>query len=110
MTAHAQQLATARYVAAAVAYLTGELRRLLAVVVVEHNRLLTLAERHGELEALLALLGEVAATCSGGQQGEVERLVRERRGILPALLHPYETNRRPSRWILSELEALAEGL
>lgn len=86
VTAHAQQVATARYVAAAVAYLTGELRRLLAVVVVEHNRLLTLAERHGELEALLALLGEVAATCSGGQQGEVERLVRRIRTQLPKLL------------------------
>lgn len=41
---------------------------------------------------------------------EVAQLVREQRGILPALLHPYETNRRPSRWILSELQAIAEGL
>jgi transposase-like protein len=86
VAAHAQELAAARYVAAAVAYLTDELRRLLAVVVVERERLLTMAERQGELEALLDLLDQVAATSRGRQQTEVVRLARRIRTQLPQLL------------------------
>jgi phosphatidylserine/phosphatidylglycerophosphate/cardiolipin synthase-like enzyme len=41
---------------------------------------------------------------------EVERLVRERHGILPALLHPYDTDKPPARWLLYEIQSLAEGL
>jgi hypothetical protein len=86
VAAHAQELAAARYVAAAVAYLTDELRRLLAVVVVERERLLTMVERQSELEALLDLLDQVAATSRGRQQAEIVRLARRIRRQLPQLL------------------------
>jgi hypothetical protein len=86
IAAHAQEVAAAKRCAAAVAYLTGELCRLLAVVVVESNRLLAPSERHGELDALLDLLDDVAATSPAGQQAEVEHLARRIRTQLPKLL------------------------
>ncbi len=41
---------------------------------------------------------------------EVEARVREKRGILPALIHPYQTGRMPGLWLLQQIESLAEGL
>jgi phosphatidylserine/phosphatidylglycerophosphate/cardiolipin synthase-like enzyme len=41
---------------------------------------------------------------------EVEERVREKRGILPALVHPYQTGKMPGMWLLQELQSLAEGL
>ena len=40
---------------------------------------------------------------------EVEKLVAEKRGILPALIHPYQTGKMPGMWFLQELQSLAEG-
>jgi hypothetical protein len=86
VAAHARDLAEAKAVADGVGYLTQELRRLLAVVVVAHERLLTSAERQRELEAVLSLLEEVAAKGPVPQQAEVVRLARRIRGQLPKLL------------------------
>lgn len=41
---------------------------------------------------------------------EVEKLVAKKRGILPALIHPYQTGRMPGMWFLQELQSLAEGM
>lgn len=84
--AHARDLAAAKQVADGIRYLTQELRRLLAVVVVAQERLLTPVERQRELEALLRLLEEVAATSPATQQAEVVRLARRIQGQMPRLL------------------------
>lgn len=63
-------------VADGIGYLTQELRRLLAVVVVAYARLLTPVERQRELDAVLCLLSEVAATSPATQQDEVVQLTR----------------------------------
>jgi hypothetical protein len=84
--AHARDLAEAKRVADGIGYLTQELRRLLAVVVVAHERLLTPVERQRELEAVLSLLEEVAATSPATQQAEVVRLARRIQGQMPKLL------------------------
>jgi phosphatidylserine/phosphatidylglycerophosphate/cardiolipin synthase-like enzyme len=41
---------------------------------------------------------------------EVEKLVAKKRGILPALIHPYRTGKMPGMWFLQELQSLAEGV
>jgi transposase-like protein len=72
--------------AAGVAYLTGEVRRLLGVVVVEHGRRRDLASRRADLAAALALLDEVAATAPAAPRGEVAKLHRHLTEALPGLL------------------------
>jgi phosphatidylserine/phosphatidylglycerophosphate/cardiolipin synthase-like enzyme len=44
------------------------------------------------------------------KSAEVERLVAKKHGILPALIHPYSTDKMPGSWLLQEFQALAEGL
>jgi Transposase len=85
-TAHAADVAAAERVAGDVAYLTQELRRLLAVVVIERQTLLTPEQRQVELDALLRLLDAVAADAPGDLQGEVQALARRVRRQLPKLL------------------------
>jgi len=41
---------------------------------------------------------------------EVAKRVRAKRGVLPALIHPYQTGRMPGLWFLQHLESLVEGL
>jgi len=84
--AHATDLANAQRVAEGVCYLTQELRRLLAVVVVERDKLLSEVQRGDELDAVLDLLDEVAETSQPSQQAEVMRLARRIRAQLPKLL------------------------
>jgi hypothetical protein len=86
VAAHAQDLAAATRVVEGVRYLTAELRQLVAVVVVAHDRLLTPLERQAELDALLNLLDEVGASSPAAQQAEVQRLARRVRRQLPQLL------------------------
>lgn len=86
VAAHARDVAEAKRVADSIGYLTQELRRLLAVVVVEQERLLTPAQRQRELEALLKLLEEVAAESPATQQAEVLRLAGRIQGQLPKLV------------------------
>jgi hypothetical protein len=86
VAAHAQELALARSVAAGADYLTEELRALLAAVVVRQQRLLTEAERQVELEALLALLCEVAQAAPACQRAHLQQLHRHLQERLPQLL------------------------
>jgi transposase-like protein len=86
LAAHAADLAAARQLAAAVQFLTQELRRLLDVVVLSRHGLLSARERQGELEAVLDLLAQVAATAPPAQQREVQGLHAHLLGVLPRLL------------------------
>lgn len=86
LESHSQELAAATDGVAALAYLTDELHRLLAVVVVGRKRLLSLAERQDELDALLSLLDELAESSAGEQQAELGRLARRIRRQMPKLL------------------------
>lgn len=74
VAAHAAEVAARQRVADGLTYLRAELRRLLDVVVVDHRGVLGLAERQQELEALLALLAEVAASAAPAAQRELAHL------------------------------------
>lgn len=88
LAAHRDDLHAARRVAEGVRYLSGELHRLLHVVVVAatEDHLLPPAERMQELDALLGLFDEVAASSPPVQQADVGRLARRVRQQLPHLL------------------------
>ena len=77
LAAHAEDVVAAERVAEAVRFLTRELRRLLEVVVIDQRGVLDAAQRQADLEAALALLGEVAATAPAPQQAEVQRIQRQ---------------------------------
>lgn len=93
VAAHAAAVARATAVATGVRYLSGVLGDLLEVVVVAADgRLLDGAARGREMDALLALLAELAATAPASQREQVQRLHRHilaaRSGLLafvPAL-------------------------
>jgi transposase-like protein len=72
--------------AAGTAYLTGEVRRLLGVVVVEGGRLLDAAARRAELAAALALLAELAAPAPPAAQAELTKLHAHLADALDGLL------------------------
>jgi hypothetical protein len=86
--AHAAQVAHARVVVASLEYLTGELRRLLEVVVVTPHGLLDAAARQAELDALLALLAELADATPAPQHTHLTQLHRQLVTALPALRVP----------------------
>lgn len=46
----------------------------------------------------------------GPASREVAERVRAKRGVLPALIHPYQPGRMPGMWFLRQIESLAEGL
>lgn len=84
--AHALRFQVAVQTAAGLRYLRSELRRLLGVVVLREGRLLAQAGRQSELETVLALLEELAATAPASQQQELLRLHKQLRLALPQLL------------------------
>jgi hypothetical protein len=87
LAAHAAEIAAARRLAEGVRYLTGVLHDLLEVVVVTSpGRLLDEAARQGEVEALLALLAELAECAPAGQRPEAQRLHRHVSAARPGLL------------------------
>ena len=86
MAAHQASLAQVRRTASHVAYLTHELRELLAAVVLDHRGVLGLAARQEELVTLQALLAEVGTHAVPTGQAEVERLGRQLKAALPGLL------------------------
>jgi hypothetical protein len=86
LAAHRAAVRWARGVAGALAYLTGELRRLLGVVVPTPRGLLDSAARRAELDAGLALLAELAAQCPAPQQAQLALLHRQLLAALPALI------------------------
>jgi hypothetical protein len=86
VVAHAAVCAQTRATAEALRFLTLTLRQLLEVVVLTPAGLLDVAGRDRELAALLALLGELAATAPTAQQPELARLHRHISLALPGLL------------------------
>jgi transposase-like protein len=86
LATQAATLAATQRVADGLRYLSAELHRLLAVVVVGADQVWSPAQRQEELDALLALWDELAATCPSTSRAEVQRLGRRIRADLPALL------------------------
>ncbi len=84
--AHQVQLALAERVAEAVRYLRQELRRLLAVVVLDHRGVLDAEQRQDDLDSLLVLLAEVAAEAEAPMQSLVRQLYQSVSEALPDLL------------------------
>ena len=87
--AHAAQLAQARYVAASLGYLSGELHRLLDVVVLADSPgqgVMQSSVRQEELETLLVLLDELTQTAPADMQHELTSLVTRLRAALPQLV------------------------
>jgi hypothetical protein len=84
--AHAAHLAHARVILTGLEYLTGELRRLLEVVVVTPHGLLDAAARQSELDTLLALLAELADATPAPQRTHLTQLHRQLVAALPALV------------------------
>ena len=85
-TTQAAGLARAVQIAADVSFLTGEVRRLLAVVVIEQGRLLDAATRRAELATVLALLAEVRASAPEPQRAELAGLSAHLAQALDGLL------------------------
>ena len=86
VAAHAAEVAQATQVVADVRYLTQEVKQLLEVVVVDRRGVLDGAQRQADLDAALALLGEVAATSVAPFQTEVAQIHRLLVEALPTLL------------------------
>jgi len=86
VAAHAAAVAQAQRVAAAVRFLTQELRRLWEVVVIDRRGLLTTAQRQHDLEAVMTLLAEVADMAPTPQQDQIRGLAKTIAAALPHLL------------------------
>lgn len=86
LVAHTQDIAAARRIADGTRYLTEELRRLLAVVVLEQRGVVAAAQRQGELDACLALLRELAERAPAPQQEHLRQLHTHLAKRLPQLL------------------------
>jgi transposase-like protein len=83
---HEQCIGQARYVAQAFRYLSQELRSLLAVVVLGQAGIVSSREREQELQALLALLEELARQAVPTLQKEIRSLSKQLRLALPHLV------------------------
>lgn len=83
--AHAAELAQARYVAESLRYLSGELHRLLEVVLTAQG-LMPSAVRLGELDTVLILLDELSQTAPSAMQPELRKLVTRLGAALPQLV------------------------
>lgn len=86
VAAHAALVARAQASAAALAYLTDELRQLLGVVVLTPTGLLDSAARREELDTLLLLLADLRDQAPAVPQAELTRLHKHLTGALPGLL------------------------
>src|SRR5258708_1623590 len=86
---HEQRIERTKYVTQALRYLAQELHTLLDVVVLGAEQqvgLLSSRERQQELEALLALLGELAEQALPTLQKQIQSLAKQLRLALPHLL------------------------
>jgi hypothetical protein len=84
--AHAAELAQARYVADGLSYLSGELHRLLEVVVLTAQGIMPSAVRLGELDTVLILLDELSQMAPDGMQHDLRTLVTRLGAALPQLV------------------------
>lgn len=85
VSAHAAEVAQARYASEGLRYLSGELRQLLGVVVLTATSVMPILVRHGELEALLALLEELSQGAPAALQHDLGKLATLLRAALPQL-------------------------
>jgi hypothetical protein len=83
---HSARLGQARQSADGLRYLSGELRHLLGVVVLQGERLLDRVARQAELDVLLALLADLREGAPSAMQAELARVHRGLVAALPALL------------------------
>jgi hypothetical protein len=86
VVAHAAAVAHLAQVVADVRYLMQDVHRLLDVVVVDRRGVLTPAQRQGDLDAALTLLGEVGQTAPAQAQAAVARIHAVLTNALPTLL------------------------
>jgi transposase-like protein len=86
LTLHQTTVRQAQRVADDVRFLTQELRRLWAVVVIDPRGILTPAQRQDDLEAALTLLDGVADTAPTPQQEQIRSLGKTLTAALPQLL------------------------
>jgi hypothetical protein len=84
--AHQAALVDAQRIADDVRFLTQELRRLWAVVVIDHRSILTNAQRQDDLDAVMTLLAAVADTAPTAQQDQIRGLGKTIAAALPQLL------------------------
>ena len=83
---HGAAVTQARRVVGDVRYLMQEVHCLLEVVVLDGRGLLDALQRQAELEAALALLGEVGTSSAGALQSEVQQIGRRLTDSLTGLL------------------------
>jgi transposase-like protein len=110
LVAHTRAVEQAHAVVEAVSYLTSELHRLLEVVVLDRRGLLDAAQRQAELEALLALLAEVAERAAGRQQELVRQLLACVQRTLPDVLTFVPQVARVQADLAAVLEPAAQAL
>jgi hypothetical protein len=109
----AQVLSQLQRVRDGVDYLFAQLRHLLQVVVLTQEsqpRLLGAASRQEEVETVLDLLEEVGQSAPATVRKEVERVVRQVRLALPALLHFAQELEASQQEALAQLGEQAVGL
>jgi hypothetical protein len=97
----------------AVCYLFAQLRHLLEIVVLSEEsepRLLGYESRYGEVQTLLDLLEEVGQGAPATVQKEVQRVSKQVRLALPALLHFAQEMETSQLEALAQLGAQAVGL
>ena len=97
----------------AVSYLFAQLRQLLEIVVLSEEskpRLLCCESRRGEVETLLDLLEEVVQSAPAPMQKEVQRVSKQIRLALPALLHFAQELEASQQEAIAQLGERAVGL
>jgi len=114
-TAHEQEqlLSQLHRLLEAVRYLFAQLRQLLEIVVLSQEsqpRLLSAQVRRGEVETMLTLLEEVAQAAPASMQKELERVSKQIRLALPALLHFAEALEASQQEAIAQLGEQAVGL
>ncbi len=108
-----QLLSQLHRVLEAVHYLFAQLRHLLEIVVLSEEReprLLCSQARRGEVETVLELLEEVVQSAPALVQKEVQRVSKQVRLALPALLHFAEALEASQQEAIAQLGDLAVGL
>jgi hypothetical protein len=108
-----QVLSQMHRVLAGVEYLFAQLRQLLEVVVLTQQsqpRLLNAVSRQEEVETVLALLEEVGQSAPADMGQEVQRVSKQVRLALPALLQFAQQLEGPQQEVLAQLGEQAVGL
>jgi hypothetical protein len=108
-----QLLSQLHRVLEAVRYLFAQLRQLLEIVVLSEQsepRLLGYESRRGEVQTVLDLLEEVVQAAPATVQKEVQRVSKQVRLALPALLHFAQEMEASQQEAIAQLGELAVGL